>query len=144
MKNLNVMTQIYAQWNYWGVDGAQIVGLISYLPLCFNNPIPSRERRESSYSALPTALVAENYPNPFNTNTEIRYALPQAGEARINVYDISGRTVKQLSSGTQDAGEHIVIWNGTDMGGEKVSSGVYFYSIITPQAQVTKKMLLLK
>jgi hypothetical protein len=144
MKNFNVMTQINAQWNYWGVDGAQIVGLINYLPLCFNNPIPSRERRESSYSALPTALIAENYPNPFNANTEIRYTLPQAGDARINVYDISGRMVRQFASGAQEAGEHIVIWNGTDMEGQKVSSGVYFYSVITPQAQVTQKMLLLK
>jgi hypothetical protein len=89
---------------------------------------------------LPTATaLAQNYPNPFNAETNIGYVLAEAGNVNLSIYDISGRLVETLVDGYQEAGEHIVTWNGSD-----VSSGIYFYKVATADYTATKMMNLLK
>jgi hypothetical protein len=88
--------------------------------------------------------LGQNYPNPFNPSTEIRFALPKSCEARIEVLNVLGQTVKVLASGLQMAGTHSVTWDGTDQHGNTVSSGIYFYRIISDEFTSSKKMLLLK
>jgi hypothetical protein len=85
------------------------------------------------------ASLEQNYPNPFNTSTNISYSLEEAGEVRLEVYDISGRRVATLADGYEQGGEHSVSWNGPG-----VSSGVYFYRLSTADYMSTKKMHLLK
>ncbi|MFQ5874340.1 MAG: T9SS type A sorting domain-containing protein, partial [Dehalococcoidia bacterium] len=86
-----------------------------------------------------TTALAQNYPNPFNAETNIGYLLAEAGNVNLSVYDISGRLVETLLDGYQEAGEHIVTWNGSN-----VSSGVYFYKVTTSDYTATKMMNLLK
>ena len=85
-----------------------------------------------------------NYPNPFNASTVIKYALPEAAQVQITIYDLSGRKVKTLVQNHKQAGNHRVIWNGTDNWGNSLASGVYFYSLQTSEKRITQKMLLMK
>ncbi|MGH8004294.1 MAG: FlgD immunoglobulin-like domain containing protein, partial [Limisphaerales bacterium] len=81
-------------------------------------------------STLPTEFALRgSYPNPFNASTQINFALPQAGNVRLVIYKILGQPVRTLLDGDQPAGERSVLWNGTDNGGQTLSSGIYFYKI---------------
>ncbi len=96
-------------------------------------------------TALPTQYgLGQNYPNPFNPSTQIRFALAKTCDAHVEVLNVLGQTVKILASGEQAAGTHSVTWDGTDEGGNPVSSGIYFYRIVTDEFKAAKKMLLLK
>ena len=85
-----------------------------------------------------------NYPNPFNPVTTLRYDLPENGHVNITIYDMLGRQVKTLINQTQDAGYKSVIWNATNDYGKPVSAGIYLYQIQTGEYISTKKMVLLK
>ncbi len=85
-----------------------------------------------------------NYPNPFNPTTTINYSLKENAKVSLNIYNIKGQKVKQLVSDQLSAGEHSVVWNGTDYNGKSVSSGIYFYKLKTRNYEKTKKMVLLK
>jgi len=65
-------------------------------------------------------------PNPFNPQTHISYHLPVAGEVSLRIYDVSGRLIRDLASGPRSAGQHTELWDGKDLGGQNVASGVYF------------------
>jgi len=88
--------------------------------------------------------LSQNYPNPFNPQTNIRYQLPQSGRVVLKVYDVLGREVITLVDAEKEAGFHIITWNARDDLGRKVSSGVYYYQVISGDFQETRKMLLLK
>jgi hypothetical protein len=89
---------------------------------------------------LPTHFMLEqNYPNPFNPYTNITYALPQATDVHLVLYDVGGRKIRTLVNKHQAAGFHHYMLNGTDL-----ASGVYLYSIQTPGFRQTRKLVLLK
>jgi hypothetical protein len=81
----------------------------------------------------------QNFPNPFNPSTHIKFELPKTGIVKITVYDITGKTVKVLADSEYEAGSHMVEFNG-----ENLPSGVYFYKFITEGYIETKKMILLR
>ena len=85
-----------------------------------------------------------NYPNPFNPITSLRYDLPEQAQVTLTIYDLMGREVTQLVNTTQEAGYKSVHWNATDMQGKPVSAGVYLYQIRAGEFVQTKKMVLLK
>jgi flagellar hook assembly protein FlgD len=89
--------------------------------------------------------LMQNHPNPFNPTTTIAYDVAEAGHVTIEVYDVSGRLVQRLVNAHKDAGRHQASWNGRDMNGSSVHTGVYFYRMSAPGYQSpAKKMLLLK
>ena len=85
-----------------------------------------------------------DYPNPFNPITTLRYDLPENSLVTITIYDILGRQVKTLINQTQDAGYKSVIWNATNNKGQPVPAGLYLYTIQAGEYRQTKKMILLK
>jgi hypothetical protein len=91
-----------------------------------------------------TYMLFQNYPNPFNPNTEISFALPMAAYATLRIYDILGREVATLVGDSKEAGYHTVTWDGRNIDGREVASGVYFYLLVAGDFQETKRMLLLK
>ncbi len=104
---------------------------------------------ETSAVALVDPTVAsftllENYPNPFNPTTTIRYNMPTPGMVTLKVFDISGRLVNTLVNGQNPDGLHRITWDGTDLNGNQVSTGIYFYQIDTPHQHQTQKMVLIK
>ncbi|MDO9577978.1 MAG: FlgD immunoglobulin-like domain containing protein [Candidatus Cloacimonadales bacterium] len=86
----------------------------------------------------------DNYPNPFNPETNISFSLPQDQEIELIVYNLKGQKVRQLVSGRFASGQHSVVWGGKDDNGKKVSSGLYLYKLKANDLELTKKMLLLK
>ena len=81
--------------------------------------------QDASLEALPTAYALEpNYPNPFNPTTEIRFALPEAADVRLIVYDALGREVERLVDGPVSAGYQHATFDAASL-----PSGVYLYRL---------------
>jgi len=94
---------------------------------------------------LPQAFnLYNNYPNPFNPVTTLRYDIPENSHVTITIYDMLGRQVKTLINQTQDAGYKSLIWDATNDYGKPVSAGIYLYQIQAGEYISTKKMVLLK
>ncbi len=88
--------------------------------------------------------INQNYPNPFNPYTKIEYEIPQYGIVKINIYDISGKLIRKLINEQKNTGKYLVTWDGRNDSGKTVSSGTYFYQIISGNFVQAKKMILLK
>ena len=86
----------------------------------------------------------QNYPNPFNPITTIMYDVPEESEVMLRIYDVTGRMVKELVNGEVEPGRYQVVWNGTDMYGSSVASGMYLYQLKTHTTIKTNKLILLK
>ena len=99
-----------------------------------------------SLETLPTAFsLADNFPNPFNPATTIQYALPQAADVELTVYNVVGQPVRTLVAEHQSAGRYAVEWDATNDSGHSLSSGMYFYRLqVGGEFLEIKKMLLLK
>jgi len=80
-------------------------------------------------------------PNPFAEHTVIRYCLPHAAEVGIEVFDVSGRSVATLVSGTQQAGWQSVSWNRTDASGARVPAGIYVCRLKSGDCQLARKLV---
>ncbi|MBD3232265.1 MAG: T9SS type A sorting domain-containing protein [candidate division Zixibacteria bacterium] len=83
--------------------------------------------------------LSSNYPNPFNAQTNISFSLPEAGNVRLNVYNLLGQNVATLVDGNMSAGQHTVNWDAANH-----ASGVYLYKLQANDQVITKKMHLLK
>ena len=95
-----------------------------------------------------TALLA-NYPNPFNPETWIPYHLSDPAEVTLSIYSAEGRLVRTLALGHQDAGiyeskSRAAYWDGKNSVGERVASGLYFYTLTAGDFAATNKMLIMK
>ena len=95
-----------------------------------------------------TALLT-NFPNPFNPETWIPYQLAKPAEVTLTIYDIRGRVVRKLALGHQPAGMYrsrsrAIHWDGRNAIGEKVASGIYFYTLKAGDFMATQKLLIRK
>lgn len=89
--------------------------------------------------------LSQNFPNPFNPTTIIRFQTLQVGNISIKIYNILGQEIKTVVSDRLSAGSHEVQWDGTDNFGNKVSSGIYIYRMETGTGYVkTRKLVFLK
>ncbi len=83
--------------------------------------------------------LSQNYPNPFNPTTSISYSLPVPSRVTLKIYNMLGREVATLVDGEQSAGEHIAIWNASDL-----PSGAYFCRLSADGFIATKQLMLVK
>ena len=98
-----------------------------------------------NFSHIPTDyFLKQNFPNPFNPTTNIKYNLPKYGFVKITVFDMLGNAINQLVNEVQNTGIKSIQWNATNSKGQPLSAGVYFYSIEAGDFRQTKKMILLK
>jgi len=88
--------------------------------------------------------LGQNFPNPFNPETKIKYELSENTDVVLTIFDINGRVVRILVKDNESAGEKIVTWDGKDTSGRLMSSGIYFYRLEAGQYTSTKRMVLLK
>ncbi|MCH9032317.1 MAG: M6 family metalloprotease domain-containing protein [candidate division Zixibacteria bacterium] len=100
---------------------------------------------EEDITPLPNAFTLyQNYPNPFNPSTTISFYNGTGGNVTVTVYNVIGQEVTVVSDGYYPAGSGEVVWNGTNTSGESVSSGVYFYEVVTEEVREVRTMTLLK
>jgi len=85
-----------------------------------------------------------NYPNPFNPLTTIRYSLERRSQVEIAIYNVLGKKICTLVNSVKPAGEHEITWDGRDSRGKPVASGIYLYRVKAGEYVNSKKMLLLK
>jgi hypothetical protein len=88
--------------------------------------------------------LSQNYPNPFNPSTTIEYEISKPENVKINIYDVTGRLLKEIVNEQRNTGKYSIVWNGKDSSGNTVASGNYFYQIISGDFVQAKKMILLK
>jgi hypothetical protein len=122
----------------WNNQGVWTTNAVLYLEVEAGALVPTSVKDMDADLPFDFEL-GENYPNPFNASTAIRYSLTEPSDVIINIYDILGRKVETMVQGEQSAGYHQVIWDAKGH-----SSGVYFYGIQAGDYTEAKKMLLLK
>ncbi len=94
---------------------------------------------ETENTLVTDYYLAQNFPNPFNPSTKINFGLKKSTNVEINVYNILGNKVATLVNEFKPAGNHSVLFNAKNL-----SSGIYFYKIVTNEFVQTRKMLMLK
>ena len=101
--------------------------------------------RDELQNLLPRRFEVKNaFPNPFNPEVSITYAIPHLTQVEINIYDINGRLVRSLVNQPQKAGWYTVVWRGKNDLGARVSSGMYIVRVQAGFDSHTQKILLLK
>lgn len=102
--------------------------------------IPGTTSVQNSSGEVPNGFqLSQNYPNPFNPSTTINFSIPQSGYVSLDIYNINGERVTTLVSEELNAGSYDYNWDASSL-----SSGVYFYKLISSSFTSTNKMLLLK
>ena len=112
---------------------------VNLIPTSANDPI------------IPAEIsLYQNYPNPFNPSTTISFDVAHTSSfVNLEIFNMKGQKLKQLVNGQLSAGQHQIIWNGTDRNGNKVTSGIYLYKLHSESPDggrytSIKKMILLK
>jgi len=95
----------------------------------------------SEVQLIEELVVHQNYPNPFNPNTEIILQVNKSARVSCRVFDIRGREVVRLIEKKLCSGEEVIKWDGKDASGHLVSSGIYFYEVVTDQTRIVRKMV---
>ena len=95
--------------------------------------------------SIPKQLtVSDNYPNPFNLVTTIKYGLPESGLATVTIYSITGQKIKTLAKDRLPAGYHQIQWDGTNNFGSVIASGLYILELKSGSDRIMKKLILAK
>jgi len=125
------------------------------LPTCENGSVPDSmeiwiyptptDVSDNSEQVLPRQFSLEqNFPNPFNPSTTIAFSLPHRGEAHLDIFNAVGQLVRRLDVKASSSGVTRVVWDGKDLGGSPVASGLYLYRITSGEFSASRKMMLLK
>ena len=88
----------------------------------------------------------QNYPNPFNPSTEISFMLKESSIGELSIYNVKGQKIKTLFTNESIPKDELIIniWNGKDESGKEVSTGVYYYKLMTTKGNFVRKMILLQ
>ena len=109
------------------------------------SPVAVLAPDELTGGEVPAAnFLAQNHPNPFNPATKIVFGMKSPGPVSLRIYDASGRLVRTLVNENRVAGTYDEIWRGKDGNGRDVTSGVYFYKLVTGEYTDTRKMVMLR
>lgn len=100
--------------------------------------VPRQDRPPETFG------LEQNYPNPFNPETRITYSLDTQSKVTLAIFNIKGQKIRELVNRIEKAGQHVVTWNGEDERGNKVSSGIYFYTLHSRDNVIARRMTLLK
>ncbi len=98
-----------------------------------------------SDAKLPQYFELQNFPNPFNSQTQINYVLPHAGYVDVTVFNVNGQRMRNLVTAIKQAGYHSIVWDGNNDFGQNAPSGVYFCQLqLDGQLALLRRMVLLR
>ncbi len=131
------------------VNAGYIIGQLNGLIAALNNGVavccptrPAPPAAPGLAAGMPDACQLQAMPNPFQDELSVRFFLPQAGAATLEVFNLNGQRVAALHSGYLNAGSHGYSWNGADERGQQLSSGVYLIRLQTEREMLTQKVSL--
>lgn len=141
----NIPAQQVGKTVYYYISAASVSGRIVTKPL----PAPQgniRFRITDPIGIQPAATgipekysLYQNYPNPFNPSTKIRFDIPNQGNVKLKVFDVTGKEILKITDAFLNAGSYSFTWNAQNM-----PSGIYFYRLEAGSYSETKKMILIK
>ncbi len=142
--NPNFLKGVY-DYYYVVNDGSYGVHNAKYTFAVLTKAIGALTGIETVTNKVPQKFALEqNYPNPFNPSTTIRFSVPKSGFVKLSVYNSIGQLVKNLVDNHFTPGTYKVVWDGTNLSGSAVSSGVYFYKLTSSDFSQSRKMLFMK
>lgn len=120
--------------------------LSNYTPfqITLPKPIVYHKNQKDNIVKPDKYALSQNFPNPFNPETEIHYRIPEAAHVTLVIYNLQGQKIRTLIDGTSQAGYYIARWDGRDEIGTSVASGMYFYVLHAGQFEDVKKMILMR
>jgi hypothetical protein len=129
-----------AKDNYWGTTdsaaiAAQIEGAVEWTPFLVDG---EGEALPADFALYPA------YPNPFNAEVALSFAVPRRALGELVLYDMLGRPVRRLLDGELGAGIYSIIWDGRDQAGRLVASGVYFYRFAAAEFVAVRRLALVR
>jgi plastocyanin len=102
--------------------------------------VEQSDARQPDRAAVPASpVLTQNFPNPFNSSTEIEFALPQAAHVKLSIFNVLGQNLRTLVDSDLSAGSHRLNFDASGL-----ATGLYFYVLETPGATLTRKMQFLK
>ncbi|MBI2501700.1 MAG: T9SS type A sorting domain-containing protein [Candidatus Latescibacteria bacterium] len=107
-------------------------------------PVPTAVLEDRAASLPQRFSLSQNFPNPFNSSTVIRFELPQSREVELAIYNLAGQKVATLLAGEREAGAYTLRWDGKDDSGKELASGVYLYRLQGGGKVETRKLLLVR
>jgi hypothetical protein len=106
---------------------------------------PTSTHVASDAPPLPSdTKLLPNYPNPFNSETAISFTISRSHEIDLSIYNLQGQRVATLVQDVRLAGQHVVHWDGRDIGGHPLATGLYFSRLQSGAEVTTRKLLLLR
>jgi photosystem II stability/assembly factor-like uncharacterized protein len=108
------------------------------------------DKQTKSISIIPRKFaLLQNFPNPFNPETWIPYQIARDASVKVQIYNLKGQSIRTIELGQQAAGTYLtkneaVYWDGRDDSGEKVASGMYFYTLQAGEFKATKRMVIVE
>ena len=146
---VGVLAEVSFKANHDGVFNSDMLGISQAMVVDsnYNTFSLSAEDAPTGLSAVEIPVefaLTQNFPNPFNPTTTISFSIPTSSLVELKIYNILGSLVKTLVSENYEVGNYSVVWDATDMSGNLVSNGVYFYTINSANYSSTKKMLFMK
>ncbi len=147
VENLSGQT-LPARGNYWGTTDSTAIaalfkGQVDWQP--FLGAAPDPTAAEPGESALPEHLLLHpGFPNPFNSQTTLRFELPRAGRAELTLCDALGRPLRQLVDAPLPAGVYTFTWDGRDQQGRQAASGVYFCRLQAEGLTLVQRLALVR
>lgn len=132
-----------------GVNGGRFIALDLTQAIESWSVVNSQGKQPTLWGRIRGNALLPNFPNPFNPETWIPYQLAVKSDVTITIYNIQGQKVRTLALGTQPADSYLTkekaaYWNGRNAAGERVGSGVYFYTLQVEGFSDTRKMLIQK
>ncbi len=136
----------YNEGEFRFLDDSIIPGRSYRYRICCIESGSSTALFETERIQIPDAALTlyQNSPNPFNPATTVSWFLPEAMRVRLEIFDVSGRSIRLLGDEVMEPGRHSIVWNGTGENGSAVSSGIYFLKLSAGKKTITRKMVLLK
>jgi hypothetical protein len=157
MNTSQVVANYYGHVDHWadgdtikitpapGTRSFRTPSLVEFVPVWGGDAVIVGVGGEPPLGRLPDGFyLSQNRPNPFNPSTTIDFGLPQRAHVDLIIFNVLGQKVKGLVSQTLSAGEHTVVWDGTDDSGLELSSGPYFIRLEAEGTIISKKALLIR
>lgn len=114
-----------------------------YIIFAHGEGVPSNISN-NQHNIVENFILEQNFPNPFNPLTTIRFKIPTVSSVQFSIFDLRGKFIRIVTEKMYSAGAHSVVWDGRNQNGQKVATGLYFYKMTAGETIISRKLSLLR